>query len=206
MTEAIFYGMLTGAVMSVMLGTVFFALVQNSIEHGAKTGFLISLGVILSDVILISIAYFNAALIPEGGTTENIVRIAGTLFLFIYGINNLRSNKKVFYPKTRRGKALVFISTGFLLNILNPGNLIGWVAVSAYVTKVAEYKGNLVLLFFTGSLFAIFIMEMLIALGASHLKDYLTTKVLRTIDRVIGLLFLCFAIVVIWPLVLKWLE
>ena len=60
MSEILMYGFLTGMVMSVMLGTVFFALVQNSIDYGFRTGIFIALGVIASDLLLITLSWFNA--------------------------------------------------------------------------------------------------------------------------------------------------
>jgi threonine/homoserine/homoserine lactone efflux protein len=203
MNEALLYGMATGMVMSVMLGTVFFALIQNSIDHGAWTGMLIAGGVILSDIILIIIAYFNSTIMPEGGAAEMTVRILGSSFLCVYGITNIRSKKRVFYPESKRGRALVFIGTGFLLNILNPGNLIGWLAVSAYLTAVVQYTTAYIFTYYTGALISIFGMECLISFGAARLKKFVTPKFLKRIDIVIGILFLVFAVVVLWPVFIK---
>lgn len=199
--ESILYGISTGIVMSLMLGTVFFALLQNSIDNGFKSGMLISAGVILSDIILISIAVFNANLIPRGGTTEMIVRICGGVFLLYYGLNNIFRNQRVAYPPTRRGRILVFISRGFLLNILNPGNFIGWLAVSVHLTQVVHYSVEQTVLFYIGALSAIFGTELLISFSASRLKRWITDRLLMTIDRVVGVLFLGFSVFVVWPAV-----
>jgi len=88
------YGFLTGMVMSMMLGTVFFALVQNSIDNGFRTGVFISMGVITSDIILIALSWFNTELIPKGGTTDLVVRICGALFLLLYGLSNLLKKER----------------------------------------------------------------------------------------------------------------
>ena len=98
--------------MSVMLGTVFFALVQNSIDYGFRTGIFIALGVIASDLILITFSWFNAELIPPGGTTDLIVRICGALFLLFYGLSNLLKKDKAAYPRTEKKQLLKFISMG----------------------------------------------------------------------------------------------
>jgi len=203
MTEALFLGIVTGMVMSVMLGTVFSALVQNSIDNGFRSGMLISLGVITSDIILISITLYNSSLIPRGGITETIVRICGMVFLLIYGVNNLRRKERVAYPHTKRGKIFFFWRTGFLLNILNPGNFMGWAVVSTNISQVALYTTRQSIGFYISALSAIFIMEMLISLGAVQLKKYITVKSLLFIDRVIGILFIGFAIVLIWPVLLS---
>ena len=201
MIAAFFYGLGTGMIMSIMLGTVFFALIQNSIDNGFKSGMYISLGVILSDVILISITYFNSTLIPEGGTTEQIVRICGAIFLLIYGISNLLNKKKIAYPKTGKGQILYFMGIGFLLNILNPGNFIGWTVVSTSLSQVAQYSNFDTILYYVGALSAIFGMETLISYGAVQLKRFVTLKFLMMVDRVVGVLFLIFAVVLVWPMV-----
>ncbi|MEI6409311.1 MAG: LysE family transporter [Bacteroidota bacterium] len=191
--------------MSLMLGTVFFALLQNSIDNGFKSGMFISAGVIFSDIILITIAVFNATLIPPGGTTEMIVRICGGAFLLYYGLNNLLRTKPIEYPVTKSGRILIFFSRGFLLNFLNPGNFIGWLAVSVHITQVAHYSVPQTIAFYAGALSAIFGMEVLISFSASQLKRWITDRLLKTVNRVIGALFVGFSIFILWPVVKTWI-
>lgn len=180
--------------MSIMLGTVFFALVQNSIDHGFRTGVFISLGVIASDLILIVLSWFNAELIPQGSTTDLIVRICGAIFLMIYGLSNLLKKEKAAYPQTEKKQLLKFVSMGFFLNILNPGNYIGWLAVTTQLKTVFKYDVAEATFYFTGALSAIFLMECLISWSASFLKPYITYQFLRLVNRLIGVLFIVFAI------------
>lgn len=203
MTESILYGLITGMVMSIMLGTVFFALVQNSIDQGFKSGISIALGVIVSDIVLISTAYFNSSLIPQGGITENIVRVCGAVFLLIYGFNNFRQNRHVSYPSTRAGRIFFFMRTGFFLNLLNPGNFIGWVVVTTNITQVARYSPHQCFMFYVAALSAIFGMEILIALGAAQLKKFISDKLLTSINYVVGVVFMLFSVVLIYPLFFK---
>lgn len=199
MLEAPLYGLLTGIIMSLMLGTVFFALIQNSIDNGFKSGIIISIGVIFSDILLILITYFNANLIPSGGLTEQIVRILGFLFLLFYGLSNLLRKKRLAYPETRKGRIWYYLITGFLLNILNPGNFIGWMAINTHLQQVAEYSPSQCFLFFCGALSAIFCMEMIISFAGSSLKKYISDKMLLWIDYVVGVVFIGFAIYLVLP-------
>jgi threonine/homoserine/homoserine lactone efflux protein len=194
MSEIVMYGFLTGMVMSMMLGTVFFALVQNSIDYGFRTGVFISIGVIASDVILITLSWFNTELIPKGGTTDLVVRICGAVFLLLYGLSNLLKKEKAAYPKTENKQLLKYMSMGFLLNILNPGNYIGWLAITTQLKTVARYEVPKAALYFAGALGAIFLMECLIAWSASFLKPYITEQFLRLVNRLIGVLFIAFGI------------
>jgi L-lysine exporter family protein LysE/ArgO len=186
-------------VMSIMLGTVFFALIQNSIDYGFKSGIYIASGVIVSDIILIGISIFGASLIPEGGATEYIIRGVGAVFLLGYGINNLRVRKQVHFPETKGGQLFHFLSLGFILNIINPANLFWWIAVSANLQAVAEYTWWQSGMFYTGALAGIFSVETLIAFLANKLKLLITPKLLRNIDRVVGVLFIGFSIALVWP-------
>ncbi|HEU4718271.1 MAG TPA: LysE family transporter, partial [Bacteroidia bacterium] len=186
MALAFFYGMLTGAVMSVMLGTVFFALVQNSIDHGVRAGIFIASGVILSDCILITASWFNAEIFPEGGKTEMIVRICGATFLLVYGIMNIVRRKTLDFPETERKKVPMYMLMGFALNILNPGNYIGWLAVTTNIKTVVGYTSGTAAFYYAGALCAIFGMEMLISFGASFLKKFITRRFLIWVDRTVG--------------------
>jgi threonine/homoserine/homoserine lactone efflux protein len=194
MSEIVMYGFLTGMVMSMMLGTVFFALVQNSIDYGFRTSVFISIGVITSDVILIVLSWFNTELIPKGGTTDLVVRICGAVFLLLYGLSNLLKKEKAAYPQTEKKQLLKFVSMGFLLNILNPGNYIGWLAVTTQLKTVVKYEVAEATFYFAGALSAIFLLECLISWSASFLKPYITDQFLRLVNRLIGVLFIAFGI------------
>ena len=181
--------------MSIMAGTVFFALVQNSIDHGFKRGVFIVIGVISSDVLLITLSWFNVELIPEGSTNDLIVRICGAVFLLVYGLTNLLKKYKAAYPKSGKKKQIVkFMTMGFLINVLNPGNFIGWLTITTQLKKVAKYSLSEAVFYFLGALGAIFIMECLISLGASYLKPYITDRLLSLVNKIVGVLFICFAI------------
>jgi threonine/homoserine/homoserine lactone efflux protein len=180
--------------MSIMLGTVFFALVQNSIDHGFRTGVFIAIGVISSDVLLISLSWFNAELIPEGSTTDLIVRLCGGIFLLLYGLSNLLKKDKASFPKTEQKRVVKFISMGFFLNALNPGNYIGWLAITTQIKTVAQYSLSDSVFYFSAALGAIFVMECLIARGAAFLKPYITERFLALVNKTVGVLFIAFAI------------
>lgn len=194
MPDIIFYGFLTGLLMSVMLGTVFFALVQNSIDHGFRTGIFIAIGVISSDILLIALSWFNAELIPEGSTTDLIVRVCGAIFLLLYGLSNLLKKDKASYPKTEKRRMVKFISMGFFLNVLNPGNYIGWLAITTQIKTLAQYTLSDAVFYFSAALSAIFVMECLIARGAAFLKPYITERFLALVNKTVGVLFIAFAI------------
>ncbi len=63
MFEPIFSGFTFGLLLAVMLGPVFFTLLQTSLHEGFKAGVHLAIGVLISDATLIALCYFFASLI-----------------------------------------------------------------------------------------------------------------------------------------------
>lgn len=190
-------------VLSLMLGTVFFTLIQNSIDNGIWSSVFIIFGVIASDLLMIIVGHFNASLIPPGGTTEMVVRILGASFLIIYGTLNLTGHKHILYPKSAKSNFSIQFTRGFLLNLLNPGNFIAWLAIATQLALVYHYTPGQANGFYTGALLAIFINELIISYSAYSLKRFFTETLLNKLGYVIGILFIGFAIYLLWPVLQK---
>lgn len=202
MLHAFLNGYASGFIMSLMLGTVFFALIQHSVDYGFKTGIFISMGVIISDLIFVSIAVFGTSLIPAIRENENIIRVFGGSMLLLLGVSSWRINKpKVVYQASKGGTIFYFIGKGFLLNALNPVNLFTWVAVSTYLNGVMKYSVPLQLVYFTSCLLAIFVTEILISLGASKLRHLITEKIIVFINRMAGSVFIVAGAYLFWQVI-----
>lgn len=186
-------GTATGFVLSLMLGTVFFAIINNSITLGYKKGVSISIGVILSDLIFISICLFGSHYIPFIQQYEETVKIAGGLLVMVMGAAQILSKREE--PKvanySRAGSITYFISQGFLLNFLNPVNLVSWFAIYTYLVTVLKFSFGELSWYFLGSLSAIFLVEFGLAYFAEKLKHFLPNKRIRQINVFVGILFIC---------------
>lgn len=201
MISSFFNGFGTGFILSMGLGTVFFYLVQNSIDNGFKSGLSIALGVIISDILLISISGLNAYIIPQGGTTEIIIRIIGASLLLFLGLFSIfKKTAATIYPSTKKMTVPMYMVNGFVLNIINPANFFMWVTISATLNTSDGYTYFRQSIFFIGALGAIFLTEVLISFSASLLKKVLNEKTMSLINVVSGVAFLVFAVVVVWPL------
>lgn len=200
MIQSFFNGFGTGFVLSLMLGTVFFALIQHSIDNGYKSGILIASGVILSDLLFISVAISGTAMVPELKSHDSTIRIIGAVLLFLFGLLSIiRDNPAIVYPKTRMGNVIFYLSKGIFLNLLNPVNFFSWLAISAYLTGVMHYTVSQNVTFFTGCLLAIFLTEVGISVAAFNLKRFFNENVLYWINKVAGIAFILFSIILIIP-------
>lgn len=182
-------GLIFGMGMSLMLGTVFFSLIQNSIQNGWNKGVLIATGVVVSDILFISLAILGVSLI-EADSNNVWIQGAAIIVLLFLGINLIMNrHPKIVYPETRLGKALYYFSNGFLLNALNPVNFLFWAGLATVARTDWGYSTGTLMWFFTGCLFSVFFMEVLISIGAHRIKPYLNEKILMWINRVTGIVF-----------------
>ena len=187
-------GFATGIGLSLMLGTVFFSLIRNSLKYGRKTGIYIALGVIVCDVIFITLALLSHGFAIFLKTYQTAISVGGGIVLAVMGLMMIIRSK----PKVEEGKEinpkenspLYFFANGFLLNVLNPVNFFSWLSISTIITVRFNYDLSDKVIFFIASLISIFIVEVLIAHFAFKLKKVVTPLVLKRINQVSGLIFL----------------
>lgn len=197
-------GLLIGVGMSLMLGTVFFSLIQTSIMKGWNKGVLIAAGVVFSDLIFITLALLGVQFLESG--ERNVWIYSGAVILLtVMAVNMLRNRKsQVLYPESRFGKALYYISNGFLLNILNPANFLFWAGLAAFARSDWGYETEHLLYFFAGCLMSIFGTEVLISILAHKIKGYLNVKILLWINRVTAIVFLAVAVYLVVDFILNY--
>ncbi len=194
MLQALFYGTLTGVALCLTFGTVFFSLVQNSVDNGYRTGIKIAFGVFVCDIIFVFFAIFGTALLPDIPHFQQWMAGAGVVFLTALGLSNIiKGQPQLAEPQTRFGNFLYYFTTGFLLNGLNPVNFISWVTIASYIRTNLHYNLNQVILFFAASVIAVFLVESAIAVFAQLLKRVFTPKVVTLFNKVTGVVFILIA-------------
>ena len=194
LVNCILQGLLTGVILSLMLGTVFFSLIKNSLNSGYKTGIYIASGVVLCDIIFIALAILSTEFAKFLKNNQNTISILGGLVLIIMGIIMFIKSK----PKPDDGKifkstsksALYFIGNGFLLNVVNPVNFFSWLAISSILRVKLNYQINDQIIYFSACLFSIFSVEVAIAYFASLLKKWMTDKIVQRINQISGMVFI----------------
>jgi threonine/homoserine/homoserine lactone efflux protein len=192
--NCILEGLLTGLVLSLMLGTVFFSLIRNSIAFGHKSGIYIVLGVIICDIIFISLAIASSSFAQFLSTYQNEVSIIGGSILTLMGIVMFFKAK----PKDTEGKlfdkqhkmALYLIGNGFILNAVNPVNFFSWLSISSVLRIKMHYNNYDLIIYFTACLMSIFIVEIGIAYFAAKLKTFMQAKTVTRINQIVALVFI----------------
>lgn len=199
MIESILYGFIAGILLCLTFGTVFFSLLQNSVDNGYRSGIKIAFGVVVCDAIFVVCALFGTAFLPQIEGFELYLTLFGVILLLTMGVANLfKGTPRLAYPKTRFGNFVYYFTTGFVLNAINPINFITWVTLAAYLTNSLNYSASEQYLFMIASLIAIFLTESSLAIFAHKLKRFFTPKVVLAFNRTTGIVFICIALQLAW--------
>jgi L-lysine exporter family protein LysE/ArgO len=193
MLELIGSALLTGIVLSFGFGSVFFALIQSSLDYGFTKGVKMAAGVTVSDILLVFLALVGTSFLPQIPNFEKYFRIIGAILIIGLAIGQFKSFKLPEQVEgTKMMNFLYFFVKGFLLNILNPVNFLTWVAVSAGL-KTYDISFERELLFFGIAIITIFVSESLIAYFSGRLKKVLNETLMLRIKQGTGLIFVCLA-------------
>jgi threonine/homoserine/homoserine lactone efflux protein len=190
----ILYGFLVGVALCLTFGTVFFALIQNSVDNGFRSGLKIVFGVITGDFLFVMAALLGTSFVPKVQGFEHIMALVGVLFLTAMGlVNILKGTPRLAYPQTRFGNFIYYFTTGFFLNALNPVNFVSWVAIVAYIRSHLHYDEGQQYGFMGAALVGVFVTETALAYYANRLKRLFTPRVVTIFNRVTGCVFLVVA-------------
>ena len=199
MLDPIISGISFGLLLAIMLGPVFFTLLQTSLHEGFKAGVHLAIGVLISDATLISICYFFASQLNmldkyriTMGWIGGILMIAFGLFNFFRKVKlkEVDDNKKTVHAK--------FMLKGFLLNIINPAVLIFWIGVVSVMSVKEHYTHTHELMFFGSLLSTVFATDLLKCFVSNRIKNLLKPAVMLWINRSIGVILILFGLNMIY--------
>jgi threonine/homoserine/homoserine lactone efflux protein len=214
--ELIIKGVITGLLLSVMLGPAFFLLLETSIRRGIRSALAFDAGVLFSDVIYIVIAYVffqQVEDLSEGGDNAWIRLIGGALFI-LYGLIT-------FFKRIESMQMGVNSSNGFhagyywglfikglLLNLANPLVVFYWFSVMALGQSGAQtvFTGWDMFFFIAIILLTFFSIDVLKIIGAKRLRPFITTSLLRSLNQITGVILMIFGIFLVINSVIIWLR
>lgn len=195
MIEPVLSGITFGLLLAVMLGPVFFTLLQTSLHEGFKAGVYLAFGVFLSDAMYIGICYFFASLIRMIDAHQTILGIVGGIIMIGFGVFNFF--RKVKLKEVDDEKKTVhahYVLKGFGLNMVNPAVLFFWLSVVGLVHVKEGYTKLHEVVFFSSVLGTVLATDILKSFVSGKIKNLLKPNVMVWINRVIGLALCGFGI------------
>jgi len=192
---------LLGFGLSFMVGPVFFTLLETSITRGFRAALSFDLGVILADIMFITISYYGSARILEKIQGDPRIFLIGGLVLILYGTFTIvnKRTKKIVTDKelvvVESNNYLSLFFKGFFLNSINFGVLAFWLAVVLAVSSNFQMDGTRVFRYFTLMVITFLCTDLVKILAAKQLKRKMTPIMMRKIRHALGVFFILFGIV-----------
>jgi len=204
MINDILSGIPWGIFLSFMIGPVFFILLETSIIKGFRAALVFDLGVVLGDIIFISIAYLGSYRLIQSLKDNSALFMFGGILMLAYGIISfisLHKEKKVDTHKIdneiiRKDYLGLFIK-GFFLNIINIGVLGFWLAIIISIGPKLEMQTSRMITFFTTVILSYLLIDCVKIVLAKQLKNKMTPTNILKIKKGISIVLMVFGVVLI---------
>lgn len=188
-----------------MIGPVFFVILETSIRRGVKAALALDLGVLISDLVYILIAYVFYSEVSGliNGENVGILKLIGGILFVIYGaITYFKKPKEEKVDEVgnvvqNSSDYFMLALKGFILNFANPLVIFYWFSVITMGSNYSEHAGtneNSILFFLGVILITFFSFDLLKILGAKKLKPLVTEKLMVALNHLIGIVFFGFGI------------
>lgn len=207
MQEFILTGIGYGLLLSVMIGPAFFILLETSITKGIRAALMFDIGVLLSDLLYLGLAYvfFQEVTALMESEHSYILRLVGGLFFILLGLMKVLK-KKPKIAKTQledtgnlsASNYLMVLLKGFMFNAVNPGVLFYWLTLMSILPEAPAELGlnrpQAIFAYIGVILITFFSIDILKIFGAKKLRQVLTPEWMRNLNLVLGIVLICFGI------------
>jgi threonine/homoserine/homoserine lactone efflux protein len=198
-------GIVMGFTITLSIGPGFVALFQTSVMRGVKAGFVLATGILMSDLMLISISYFGLSNLIITGNQKIMGIIAG-IILIISGSFSVWGKPVVAHQKAKNlpdlsSRLPVLFLKGFLLNIANPFVLIFWIGIMGFAGSKYGMHSQGFFIFFLGLISTAFSSDLMKCYLSGFLKKALSSATIIIINRVMGIIFILTGFLVMYKVI-----
>lgn len=190
-------GLLFGLLLALLIGPVFFALIQTSIEKGFSAGASMAVGIALSDAFYVVVASAGVAALAESQEFQLWLGVIGGSIMLVFGLVSLF--KKVERQEVPSGEvadrsslAKQFVK-GFMLNGINPFVLLFWIGIASMVALNYQYSLPQEVAFFAAIVLTVFLLDLVKSYVAHKLKKVLSRRFMVWMNRMVGLVLVLFS-------------
>ncbi len=179
-------GILLGLALSLAAGPIFFMLVQIGIERGVLPGLALSAGVLLSDVLYVSVVYMGVGWLSSIPNFKLYMGVIGGLILICFGLATILSKYKP--PKKIEVSAknyLGYFLKGMAINIFNPFVFFLWIGVTGTMIE-REMSINRSIAYFLAIIITVAITDFIKLLLANKIRDYMQPKHFQRMRYIAG--------------------
>jgi threonine/homoserine/homoserine lactone efflux protein len=192
--ESVLKGVITGLALALLIGPVFFTLIQTSIERGFRSAFFVATGISLSDAFYIAIAYMGVYQLFDK-TNMKYLAYCGGVILLLFGLYYIfvKSRKVAHGQEVKVRSPFRLILKGFIVNGLTPAVLLFWIAtVSAAANEFGYITPGKALPYFAAIVATVFSTDLIKAKLADKLRTVITPIFVKRLNIILGVAMIVF--------------
>jgi threonine/homoserine/homoserine lactone efflux protein len=192
----IFKGIVTGLLLSVLVGATFFMLIETSMTRGFKAALWFDFGVVCCDATIIFAVYFFASWITSTLVHNQFFNVAGGVMFMVIGANYIFIKQPLDQDSIVEFKKRNFklFMSGFGVNLMNPSVFLFWLGTVAVTLSKFDLSGKETFLFYASALTVMALSDVLKAFFASRIANFINSKVLRIVYVLTGIVMFGFGI------------
>ncbi len=194
--EIVLNGVISGLVLAILVGPVFFTLLQTSIERGFLSGVFVAIGISVSDSLYIALSYLGLSGLFNTPQFQVYLSYIGGFIIFCFGVYYLfiKSRKKIDFGNIEHVKERSpyrLMAKGFIINGFNPMVLIFWIGTISVATGELGYTTNTKAITFLATIVVtVFTTDILKAKLADKLRVVLTPAIVKFMNIILGVVML----------------
>mgnify|MGYP002620788790 CR=1 FL=1 len=197
-----------GLLLSVMIGPAFFVLLETSITKGIRAALMFDLGVLLSDILYLGIAFMFFSQVQALMESEYrwVLRLVGGVLFIVIGILYIKKKKPTITQKqmqeTRKlstGNYFMTLLKGFTFNAVNPGVFFYWLTLMSILPIAPRAMGftersHEIFAYIVVILITFFAIDILKIFGAKKLRMVLTPQWMKNLNLALGIVLVGFGV------------
>lgn len=198
-------GIKIGVVLALMIGPLFFTLIQTGIEEGFRAGTMVGLGIWVSDFLYVLAVYGGLSYLVtfvENKAYTQPVGIAGSALLVLFGLTSLLATPKnrllqdeVLRISSQRSSTYISLwLKGFLINTINPFTVFFWFGLMSTIAVRDDFKQADARYFFAGILMVVILSDMLKVFLAKQIRLFMRPVHIVWLRRITGIALLVFGV------------
>jgi threonine/homoserine/homoserine lactone efflux protein len=191
--EIVLKGIFSGLVLAVLVGPVFFTLLQTSIERGFVSGVYVASGIAISDSLYIALSYLGLSGLFNSERFQVYLSYVGGFIILCFGAYYLfvKSRRLVNFNNlehVQERSPFKLMAKGFIINGFNPMVLLFWIGTISVATGQLGYTSNRQAITFLASIIAtVFITDVIKAKLADKLRLILTPAIIKFMNIILGI-------------------
>lgn len=210
MLDPIIKGISLGLVIAIMIGPVFFFILNTSIKRGMMPASVTAIGVMLSDAFFIAVAYFGSEFILYLNEYKEATGIVGGIVIAGFGAILFFREAKISLESLKFTEsphpAYLYLAKGFMLNSVNPSVLLFWIVVASTLPVKEDFSKTGTLMFYACTLGTILATDLLKAYLANRLKNIITGKFLVLLNHIAGIVLFIYGVSMIVRVILEMVK